>query len=148
LIDTYGRTPQRTASEKRYKDALALQEAERWSGAIYLGGYAIECSLKSLICYSTQKKVVTDTGINHNTHDLAYLLQCLPPHEVDAMKKNRDDKFNEARRTVLRLWKKDDLRYDAVTSHKHDCERFMDAVTVLYSFFMNRITKYRSTQGD
>src|SRR5579883_3408126 len=51
LIDTYDRRVQLDASRLRYKDALSLQKSERWNGAIYLGGYAIECSLKALICY-------------------------------------------------------------------------------------------------
>jgi hypothetical protein len=51
LTDTYDRRVQLDASRLRYKDAIHLQKAERWNGAIYLGGYAIECSLKALICH-------------------------------------------------------------------------------------------------
>src|SRR5436853_3949289 len=50
LTDTYDYRAQEGASRRRREDALALYNARRWNGAIYLGGYAIECSLKSLIC--------------------------------------------------------------------------------------------------
>lgn len=44
--DTYDRRVQLGASRHRYKDAEFLQQSARWNGAIYLAGYAIECSLK------------------------------------------------------------------------------------------------------
>jgi MinD-like ATPase involved in chromosome partitioning or flagellar assembly len=50
LSDTYDKRCQLGASRRRFEDALALHSCQRWSGAIYLGGYVIECSLKSLIC--------------------------------------------------------------------------------------------------
>ncbi len=49
--DTYDRRVQLGASRHRRKDAEFLQQSARWNGAIYLAGYAIECSLKALICY-------------------------------------------------------------------------------------------------
>jgi hypothetical protein len=48
--DTYDRRVQLGASRHRWKDAEALQRAERWSGAMYLASYAIECSLKAWVC--------------------------------------------------------------------------------------------------
>ena len=49
--DTYGRTIYLGASRRRLEDAEALYNQERWNGAIYMGGYAIECALKSLLCH-------------------------------------------------------------------------------------------------
>ena len=37
------------AHSDRYKDARALLQTGRWGGAIYLGGYVIECLLKARI---------------------------------------------------------------------------------------------------
>ncbi|MEP6819555.1 MAG: HEPN domain-containing protein [bacterium] len=37
-------------AEERLKDAEALVAAERYEGAIYLGGYVVELALKSRIC--------------------------------------------------------------------------------------------------
>jgi hypothetical protein len=50
------------ASRHRHKDAELLQQSARWNGAIYLAGYAIECSLKSLICYSEHKDNLKETS--------------------------------------------------------------------------------------
>jgi hypothetical protein len=41
-----GVSDQRTASDKRWQDALALKEANRWLGAMYMAGYALEWRLK------------------------------------------------------------------------------------------------------
>lgn len=38
------------AARERLKDAQALREADRHLGAQYLGGYVVECLLKSIIC--------------------------------------------------------------------------------------------------
>ena len=63
MIDTYDRRVQLDASRHRYKDALFLQKSERWNGAIYLGGYAIECSLKALICFEGCKNNLKETHL-------------------------------------------------------------------------------------
>ena len=36
-------------AEERLRDAETLLRAQRWSGAYYLAGYAVECGLKSCI---------------------------------------------------------------------------------------------------
>ena len=41
-----GITEQATASHQRLEDAKALLNASRWRGAMYIGGYAVECLLK------------------------------------------------------------------------------------------------------
>ena len=43
------------ASIERWRDARCLHEAERFQGAIYLCGYAVECYLK--FCYCVSRKV-------------------------------------------------------------------------------------------
>jgi len=42
-----GITEQRRAALRRREDAHVLRLQERWRGAMYLLGYAIECSLKA-----------------------------------------------------------------------------------------------------
>jgi len=41
-----GISEQAKACGNRLQDAKALQKAERWRGAVYLAGYAVECKLK------------------------------------------------------------------------------------------------------
>jgi hypothetical protein len=82
-VDTYDRRSQLKASRRRLEDAIALQSCQRWTGAIYLGGYAIECSLKSLICDRERKNNFKDTSSfqtmqGSNLHNLAKLLEQIP----------------------------------------------------------------------
>ena len=84
MTDTYDTRIQLGASRRRLEDAQALRDKKRWSGAMYLGGYAIECSLKSLICYEegrinnfketrSFKKGLQGSDL----HNLTKLLECL-----------------------------------------------------------------------
>jgi len=54
-MDTYDKRCQIAASKRHMEDARVLHNQKRWLGSIYLGGYAVECSLKSLICYEEQE---------------------------------------------------------------------------------------------
>ena len=45
-METENRINLRKAALQRKNDAHALLEKQRWRGAMYLGGYAIECKLK------------------------------------------------------------------------------------------------------
>jgi hypothetical protein len=54
-MDTYNKSCQIAASKRQMEDARVLYNQKRWLGSIYLGGYAVECSLKSLICYEEQE---------------------------------------------------------------------------------------------
>src|SRR5262249_20133182 len=139
LAKTYERNAQYTASGKRLEDAKALQKAGRWDGAIYLGGYAIECSLKSLICYSKGKNLITDLISRDNLHNLGHLLTYHPEELQKLISQDRSGKFNQARETVIRLWKKDELRYGTITNHQHDCKKFMDAVELLHYHIIRRL---------
>lgn len=47
------RTQLQILAEERARDAEALLNAGRWSGAFYLAGYAIECGLKACIAKLT-----------------------------------------------------------------------------------------------
>lgn len=82
--DTYNRRIQLGASRRRREDAEILYQSGRWSGAIYLAGYAIECSLKSLICWKESKSSFKETRVfkegnqGATLHNLALLLQEVP----------------------------------------------------------------------
>ncbi len=109
MANTYDRRTQRLASERRYQDAIALRSAGRWNGAIYPGGYAIECSLKSLICYIEGKIVVTETKMfkggvqGANLHNLGRLLEYARFDANSMMRADRTGKLNEASRIVVDL---------------------------------------------
>jgi HEPN domain-containing protein len=74
------RTELRKIARERLKDADALLAAKRYDGAIYLGGYVVELSLKSRICKNLSWKRFPQTGgefknyQSFRTHDLDVLL--------------------------------------------------------------------------
>lgn len=57
-------------AQERYADAKALASKKRWSGAIYLAGYAIECSLKAYLCRMRREPTLS---AQYRTHDLVQL---------------------------------------------------------------------------
>jgi hypothetical protein len=59
------------AQGERFKDARALLRTERWGGAIYLGGYVIECLLKAKIL---KHLGVPDLPRDYWHHDLLRLM--------------------------------------------------------------------------
>ena len=67
-------------ARERLKDAEALLAAGRYDGAIYLGGYVVELSLKSRICKNLKWKGFPQTSSefqnyrSFKTHDLDVLL--------------------------------------------------------------------------
>jgi|GEM_PF-1051987 len=73
----------RQAGEARYQEALALQD-QYPSGAIYLGGYLIECYLKWAVCKRSGVQYLADlpdaslvgtltSGTGHNLEKVAIL---------------------------------------------------------------------------
>lgn len=140
--DTYDRRVQLGASRHRCKDAELLQQSGRWNGAIYLSGYAIECSLKALICYAEHKNNFKDTSLFKRgvqgaaLHNLGHLYTATPPNFRKAIELDRTNIYKNAWKTVSMLWKKDELRYGHKLGNEQDCESFLKAVKVLYTLIL------------
>ena len=66
-----GRTAFIQAHNDRYKDARALLRSGRWGGAIYMGGYVVECLLKARIL---KRKASSDLPREYWHHDLLRLM--------------------------------------------------------------------------
>ena len=68
-------------ADDRISDATALLAAQRWSGAYYLAGYAIECALKSCVVRRVEANIellfqdrkLSDKCWTHNIQDLVKL---------------------------------------------------------------------------
>ena len=62
-------------AESRLREAKALIAAGEWSGAFYLGGYAIELALKARMAVSVIEEVLPDPNLLNRarTHDLLKL---------------------------------------------------------------------------
>ena len=143
MPDTFDRRCQLGASRRRLEDAIALHSCKRWTGSIYLGGYAIECSLKSLICHLERKDNFKDTRIfkkglqGSGLHSLVKLLGDLS--EVQrAIKLDRTSNYQAAWNTVSSLWRNDELRYSERMGEEEECERFIQAVKLLHQFLLTR----------
>jgi hypothetical protein len=152
LIDTYDRRVQLDAARHRYKDARSLQKSERWNGAIYLGGYAIECSLKALICYEGCTNNLRETllykggkregvdvpGIQGaGLHNLWALYNSSAVLQR-AIGNDRTGKLKSAWHIITQLWQKDSLRYGRELGHKAECDRFLQAVEHLYFVILRK----------
>src|SRR5258708_34422684 len=113
--DTFDRRIQLGASRRRREDAETLHQADRWAGAIYLAGYAIECSLKALICSNEGKNSLKETrmfkrGAQGDTlHNLIHLLRETPAIQR-AITLDRTGVYKNAWNTITSLWQKYKLR--------------------------------------
>ena len=58
-------------SNDRLRDADVLLKQKRYNGAVYLGGYVIECLLKAAICVHLNQDSLP---VNYRTHELVELL--------------------------------------------------------------------------
>lgn len=142
-MDTYDRRCQLGASRRRFEDARVLHGQKRWTGAIYLGGYAVECSLKSLICYQENKSNFKDTKIfqrgmqGASLHNLAALLKDLPVLQR-TIQLDRTGKYKQAWNLVSSCWRNDELRYSDKTGDEKNSEKFIEAVQTLHKFLLNQ----------
>jgi HEPN domain-containing protein len=98
-------------AEDRILDARALLDAQRWSGAYYLAGYAVECALKACIAKLTNQFDFPDKSFAQKcfTHDIEKLVE----HAGLAESKDDDANANEklaANWLKAQAWK-EDARY-------------------------------------
>ena len=141
--DTFDRRIQLGASRRRREDAEVLHNANRWAGAIYLAGYAIECSLKALICSFEGKNNFKETRIfkrgaqGNSLHSLIHLLQETPSLQR-AIMLDRTGKYRAAWNIITSLWQKDELRYWDKLGSEDDCRRFIDAVKLIHNFILHQ----------
>jgi len=139
-MDTYDRRCQLGASRRRLEDAVVLHNQKRCTGAIYLGGYAIECALKSLICYEERKNNFKDTTVfqkvqGASLHNLTNLLKALTvvQRSIDL---DSSGIYKPAWKLVSFVWRNDELRYSNRDSDEKSSQEFIEAVKILHTFFL------------
>ncbi|MBD2292990.1 hypothetical protein H6G06_05705 [Anabaena sphaerica FACHB-251] len=139
-MNTYHRNCQLGASRRRLEDAVTLHKQKRWTGAIYLGGYAVECALKSLICYEERKNNFKDTTVfqkvqGASLHNLTNLL-----NELESIKRSmpldRSGTYQQAWNLVSSRWRNDELRYSNRDGDEKSSQEFIEAVKILHTFFL------------
>jgi hypothetical protein len=137
LPDTYNRRTLLRASRRRKEDATALYEANRYTGAIYLGGYVIECSLKSLICYNITTNNFKETNLfkqgerGNTLHNLATLLSEIPELHR-SITTDRTGTYKAAWNKITSAWQKDELRYGEAQGDEAESKNFLEAVKLLH----------------
>lgn len=142
MVDTYSRRCQLGASRHRLEDAIQLCKSRRWTGAVYLGGYAVECSLKALICYNERKanfketKAFKDKGLRGaSLHSLSKLLdQC--PSLKRAIEIDRTRQYRKAWDLVTETWRNDELRYSRQLGNESNSAEFIESVKLLHRWIL------------
>ncbi|MBD2444795.1 hypothetical protein H6G25_16715 [Dolichospermum sp. FACHB-1091] len=139
-MDTYHRNCQLGASRRRLEDAETLHKQKRWTGAIYLGGYAVECALKSLICYEQRKNHFKETTVfqkiqGASLHNLTNLLNELE-YTKKSIQLDRSNILLPAWKLVSSMWLNDELRYSDKLGDEKDSKEFIAAVKILHTFFL------------
>ncbi|HEY9893729.1 MAG TPA: hypothetical protein V6D37_18420 [Candidatus Sericytochromatia bacterium] len=143
MVDTYNRSCQLGASRRRLEDAQVLHTQKRWTGAIYLGGYAIECSLKSLICHEEGKTNFKETKIfkkglqGSSLHSLTKVSENLNVIQR-AIELDRTGAYKEAWNLILSVWRNDELRYSDKTGDEESSKKFIQAVKTWHQFLLDK----------
>lgn len=143
MADTYDKRCQLGASRRRFEDALALYSCKRWWGAVYIGGYAIECSLKSLICYEENKNNFKETSVfkqsskGASLHNLAMLFGKIPSLQR-TISLDRTDKYRNAWTTITLAWINDELRYSDKLGDESNSTKFIEAVKMWHQLLLSK----------
>ena len=129
-----GVSEQRKAAKHRFDDARTLFDQNRWRGAMYLGGYSVECLLKTKLmlrhdCHNLREleEALQDAGLlaagtTIYTHQLELLLRLA--QGMDRLRQNQSlwKLFN-----IANLWMPA-WRYNPDLSNREDAEDFLEAV--------------------
>lgn len=143
MPDTYDKRCQLGASRRRFEDAVALHSCRRWWGAIYIGGYAIECSLKSLICYEENKNNFKETSAfkqglqGASLHNLAVLFSEIPSLQR-TISLDRTGNYRNAWNTIVSIWINDELRYSDKLGEESDSTKFIEAVKTWHQLLLSK----------
>ena len=115
-------------AELRLREAEALLRARHFSGAYYLGGYAIECALKACIAKRTKRYDFPESPSSVRdcySHDLVQLVRvALLNSELDKRKRS-DPQFEDSWRIVIE-WS-EQSRYEFIV--KQDARDLLKAIS-------------------
>lgn len=103
---------------------------------MYLGGYAVECALISLVCFRETKDQFEDTKLGQKLsgsqlHNLNNLL-VVPEIRRQIF---RDD-LKPHWQCVVTHWKYNELRYSETDGEQSQAQRFLGAVDKIHRFLL------------
>jgi len=110
----------RAASIERWKDAQCLHAADRFQGAIYLCGYALECELKYCVCVARRIARMEEGEAKRLGHELFRLLN--EAGMVERLNTNRD--LFLAFHRINSRWSTE-IRYSGEVSSRTESEGFL-----------------------
>ena len=140
-----GISEQASASHQRLEDAKVLLNASRWRGAMYMGGYAVECLLKVKLMqiYDCQNLRALDDALRQRsilpehrtvfTHQLEDLLRLAPGY--NRLIQNRDilSLFNKVNQWVP-SW-----RYTSKKANRREATEFITSIERFMRWINNNL---------
>ena len=107
-------------------EAAALLAQQKWDGAYYLAGYAVECALKACIAKRTNQYDFPDKRFAERcfTHDFERLPECANPDGMLEMDIKADPILSRHWKNVL-LWE-EASRYERKT--QNDAEMLYNSI--------------------
>lgn len=123
------------AAEKRFQEAQFLLEARFGTGAVYLGGYAVECALKALLLSSEPARRNADTLASFRgaiAHDFNWLRQGLGERRIE-LPRSTVALLNDV------LWWSTDLRYDPAEIELDTAGEFMTSSGEILAWVRGRL---------
>ena len=120
----------------RRVDARVLLKAKRYTGALYLGGYALECLLKAAICQQLNRSHYPVRQARYRTHDLIAL------KTLCSVVLPIDDDPDAARhfRTINSVWTVS-IRYEGPSLRVTSVRRFLDALDDLGQWIKEQMSR-------
>jgi HEPN domain-containing protein len=124
------------AARQRFEDAQYLLRAHRTTGAVYLAGYSVECSLKALVLAGVARGLrqrVLGEFRGSRAHNLEWLSSLYHRHVRFAVP-------DDVRRHLLRAtsWSTA-LRYATGVIHRRDAEAFLGSVAFIMAWADGRM---------
>jgi hypothetical protein len=118
-------------ADVRIEEAAALLAAQKWDGAYYLAGYAVECALKACIAKRTNQYDFPDRRFAEKcfTHDFDRLLECADLDTLLKTDMSADQLlsdhweivilWDEATRYARKSQAEAEMLYNAITDQAH-----------------------------
>ena len=110
----------KAAAIERWEDARCLTAADRFQGAVYLCGYALECELKFRVCLDRGISYLEEAEAKKLGHQLPELLDAAGLSDPLTRKKDLLVAFQ----AIARSWSTE-MRYTGGRGNKAECERFL-----------------------
>jgi hypothetical protein len=141
----HGVGEQSKASQRRRDDAQVLLNAARWRGAMYLGGYSVECLLKSRLMKKFECRTLRELDEELKDRGLIAAEATMYTHQFESLL--RVTGHLDRLRKDLTLWPSFAIvnrwvpawRYDPDLSKREEAEDFFEALDRITSWIRANI---------